>query len=60
MTSAKVQAYIDEIVANWPPLTEDQLSRLAVLLRNDTGRGTRSDAARRPNRDTKSPLEQAS
>lgn len=35
MNTDELRQYARELVADWPPLTEDQRARLAVLLRPD-------------------------
>ena len=39
LAAANLEAHIQRIVAQAPPLTEDQRSRLALLLRGPSGSG---------------------
>jgi hypothetical protein len=39
LAAANLEAYIKRIVTEAPPLTEDQRSRLALLLRGPSGSG---------------------
>ena len=38
--------YVAHLLADWPPLTDDQLDRLAVLLRDPVQQGDGGGAAR--------------
>lgn len=38
LSTPKVEAYISKLAANWPPLTQDTLSRVSVLVQTGGSR----------------------